>query len=760
MEIAVSLSALPPSLYRKYVKGWKANPVLLKLFEQLSGKKGRKAMRIYIDAKTDRVMKNIAQDVKAPSVVEEALRAKNIEIVDYIAGTGKDSQGRIVRIGRALKDPDVKRAFDSDPNRKSLTNATRNNQLICISMHPYDIAGMSTDRGWTSCMNIKDGSNRKYVKQDVTSGTLIAYLIDPRDRNINKPIARALAKPYFERQGNAKNQVGDGKVNALYLVDYAYPDATMPFVHVLQEWFDEHINPHLTTTERNGVYFLKDRLYNDKRSEVHHWDLAGLARAGKYQEFGQLAVEERSNPRMDPNVLRTVVVNNVIDHPKALIPLLDAGYTNVAAYKSIVRGLVTANNFDLIREFWQYVLDHNGTTVMKTKILEAVYDTKLLYVSLIKMLPRNERTEKVGDLLERGGFYDADYNARVNGGHPNALAEIWEFAQMTPQPERVFWAWASTINPSAISPSDAEEEYDVGTRRWEEVVLTLSIASLAMREGSTPVSLESLRAHKKILNKTYYHLAEMLLSGAVFVRLDSQDARQQIVDRFVERTGVNPVFASRSLYHMDFDYGDVTRMSMERMDLNVVHDFTPRKDTEALLLDTDRTWQQVREEFIAHCADEAQMLLDDVLDEALAKLSNGKTSYDPMQPHEEPPEDAEHDEDGIPYMDGDEEDEDDWDDEDDDEIDQLTEEDENDRPITPDMLEQRLRAARLALREDDGEEDDEDPEEEDEDDEHFDDSDWDREFDDNGVPFMDADDEENEEAEYAQFLARQARLNK
>lgn len=723
MEIEISLSALPPSLYRKYVKGWKANPVLLKLFEQLSGKKGRKAMRIYIDAKTDRVMKNIAQDVQAPSIVVDALKAKNIEIVDYIAGTGKDSQGRVVRIGRALKDPDVKRAFDSDPNRKSLTNATRNNQLICISMHPYDIAGMSTDRGWSSCMNLKDGSNKKYVKQDVTSGTLIAYLIDPKDRNINKPIARALAKPYFERQGNLKNQVGDGKVNAMYLVDYAYPDSTMPFVHVLQEWFDEHINPHIATGERGGVYYLKDRLYNDKRPEVHHWNLAELAKAGKYDEFGQFAVAERSNPKMDPDVLRGVVVDNVIQYPKALMPLYRAGYTNVAAYKEIIFKLGRSGNYDEIKNFWQYVLDHNGTSVLKTKILEAVYENKPLMAALVQMLPRLERAEKVGDMLTRGGFYDADYNRRVNGGFPNALAEIWGFVQMAPQPERVFWAWASTINPSSVSPGDIDDEYQVGSRQWQETVLTLSIASLAMREGETPVSLESLRKYKSSLNKTYYHCAEMLLSGAVFVRFDSQDARQQIIDRFIADTGVNPVFAARSLYHMDFDYGEVTRMAMERMTLNVAFDFTPRRDTQALLLNTDQTLLQIREEFIRHCAEDAQSILEEILDDALAKLGNGKTSYDPMQPHEEPPEDAEYDEDGIPYMDGDEEDED-WDEEGFDDIDK---EGEGDRPLTPDLLEQRLRALRADR------DDDEDAEDEDE---EFDDSDWDAEFDDTGIPFM------------------------
>ena len=74
---------------------------------------------------------------------------------------------------------------------------------IVFSKHPVDIAGMSADRGWRSCMTIptkpeeEPGKNRKYVKCDVQEGTFIAYLIDSNDLNIKKPIGRVLIKPYY-----------------------------------------------------------------------------------------------------------------------------------------------------------------------------------------------------------------------------------------------------------------------------------------------------------------------------------------------------------------------------------------------------------------------------------------------------------------------------------------------------------------------------------------------------------------------------------
>ena len=67
---------------------------------------------------------------------------------------------------------------------------------IVFSKHSYDIAGMSTDRGWTSCMNIYKGSNKRYIQYDIKEGTIVAYLIKEPDFNINNPTARLTIKPY------------------------------------------------------------------------------------------------------------------------------------------------------------------------------------------------------------------------------------------------------------------------------------------------------------------------------------------------------------------------------------------------------------------------------------------------------------------------------------------------------------------------------------------------------------------------------------
>ena len=86
--------------------------------------------------------------------------------------------------------------------------------VIVISRHPYDIAGMSTGRGWTSCHNIRNGSYKHYVLLSIVGGCLIAYLCRKDDTSvpigesqqarskkvkISNPLGRILIKPYIRQ---------------------------------------------------------------------------------------------------------------------------------------------------------------------------------------------------------------------------------------------------------------------------------------------------------------------------------------------------------------------------------------------------------------------------------------------------------------------------------------------------------------------------------------------------------------------------------
>ena len=121
---------------------------------------------------------------------------------NYLAGTAIQRDGkRTTRIGKLLsKDKDILRAFESDPKRKG-NKVAQGELVVVISRHPYDVIGMSFDRGWTSCMNLKDGSNKKYLKDAIKAGVLVSYLVKATDANINNPIARILLVPYHREAG-------------------------------------------------------------------------------------------------------------------------------------------------------------------------------------------------------------------------------------------------------------------------------------------------------------------------------------------------------------------------------------------------------------------------------------------------------------------------------------------------------------------------------------------------------------------------------
>lgn len=553
MEIQVSLSALPPSLYRKYRKGWKPNIALLNLFEKISGKKGHKAMRIYIDAKTDRVVNNLAQNIKPPIEIVDALMEKDIVLVDYLAGTGKDSHGRIVKIGRVLsKNPELKKMFDSDPNRKSMVNATRNRQLICISMHPYDIAGMSTDRGWVSCMNVKTGSNKKFVKQDIAGGTLIAYLIDPSDRNINKPIGRCLAKPYFQQTKAKASErfVGSDKVNALYLVEYAYPDSKMPFVHVLQEWLDEHINPFIAATERKGLYELGSKLYADQRSTQFNYDLEGPLMHGDLAGFVRGILDA---PRTSQN--EEIVVDSLERYPQLAVMFAREKWGQPKFYVRCAAALLGDKRYAEFGQLLDTMFEKFGVDDVVVPRLWSYLSGKTRAMHMfIDKLPQAQRKSFLDANFDEVDLFSEKADDMTRWSYPAALSQIWSFAKYSVNPESMFWFHASRVNTGGVQARYVDEEYMGSNNMYAEYVLAPAIGSLANMAPACPAANQaSMERHKAIIDKRYFSAAKKVFAGYKYIAIDThEDFRTKLRPMFEDKKHkLKKTEIPTVMYHID-----------------------------------------------------------------------------------------------------------------------------------------------------------------------------------------------------------------
>lgn len=56
---------------------------------------------------------------------------------------------------------------------------------VVITHNILDIAGMSTDKNWTSCMNLRDGGERQTVFEEIKYGGMVAYLVQGTKDEIN-----------------------------------------------------------------------------------------------------------------------------------------------------------------------------------------------------------------------------------------------------------------------------------------------------------------------------------------------------------------------------------------------------------------------------------------------------------------------------------------------------------------------------------------------------------------------------------------------
>jgi len=160
--------------------------------------------------------------------------------------------------------------FKNDPIRSS-----NGEFLVVISRHPYDIAGASTDRSWTSCMDLglprinypktkqNEGINRKYIPKDIDEGTLVAYVV-PMDElyegpngeekvKLQKPLSRILLKPH------------NSDVGKVYTVGERYGASYPEFYQKVKEWTSKTLNNKLKGGEK---IYKNPALYNDGDTPV------------------------------------------------------------------------------------------------------------------------------------------------------------------------------------------------------------------------------------------------------------------------------------------------------------------------------------------------------------------------------------------------------------------------------------------------------------------------------------------------------------
>jgi len=143
--------------------------------------------RIYFDLKIDPSKWNL----KIPQEIQDYMGWYGYPIIDYAKGLCRDGSGREIRIGRLfhkLNRPDLLKSYEDS----KLNTLKEGDYQVVISRHTYDMVGKSTNRGWSTCLDLNDdrygGKHKHHLKEQMNN--LIAYLIRKNDRNINHPLSR------------------------------------------------------------------------------------------------------------------------------------------------------------------------------------------------------------------------------------------------------------------------------------------------------------------------------------------------------------------------------------------------------------------------------------------------------------------------------------------------------------------------------------------------------------------------------------------
>jgi hypothetical protein len=203
-------------------------------------------------------IKNISDYIKGICYKQNDKNVYNIGKI--LNKFGKETE-LITKKGGKIKTTEEVEMYKSDP----IKNITSNEMVVVVSRHPYDIYGASTDRSWTSCMNLEGGEMNCKLQADVSHGSIVLYLVPKSELRENgkialkKPLSRILLRPMVNKEQELAYAVGPNKYGA----------KIEKFKTFSTDWAIKNFNSKVKN--KKGFVYLKG-LYNMDYSEYPNLD--------------------------------------------------------------------------------------------------------------------------------------------------------------------------------------------------------------------------------------------------------------------------------------------------------------------------------------------------------------------------------------------------------------------------------------------------------------------------------------------------------
>jgi hypothetical protein len=173
------------------------------------------------------VIPSDASSIKIPlthdtkSAVEQHLSKHGFQLKNYASGTAVDKYGREVGVASVLKSPktaapeNVVKGFENDARADKISPDTHH---IVFSHDPEHVGECSTNKPWKSCASLTAKGNptsygsgvaAKKLKDAISAGSHVAYLMKHDQDDLNKAHARVLLHPYhaYDKDGNIEHSV-------------------------------------------------------------------------------------------------------------------------------------------------------------------------------------------------------------------------------------------------------------------------------------------------------------------------------------------------------------------------------------------------------------------------------------------------------------------------------------------------------------------------------------------------------------------------
>lgn len=181
---------------------------------------------------------------EVPTFVMSKPTYKRVEKEDGTTDWARDHRGQKI-VDKAPSALNVVQAFANDPIR-----AAKKDVKLVVTRSKEGVGGMSSGKGWTSCMDLDNGCNRHFVPHDIQQGTLTAYLVRKGDeKNMDNPAGRINLKQFSNSTGS----------HSIFRPESATYGAMPKSAHHAVSTWAETMYPH----KEDEIYNKHASLYND-----------------------------------------------------------------------------------------------------------------------------------------------------------------------------------------------------------------------------------------------------------------------------------------------------------------------------------------------------------------------------------------------------------------------------------------------------------------------------------------------------------------